>query len=187
MDIDLTQKLRQKMSSRPRVRGRYNSSELYFINNGSTTPEQWLKRPEKSIKEILMMWNGIGMHNQIQDIMGKEYSESKKEFVYKDIVLVGQVDFLPPDKLDEVWEIKTSEKTMEKAKPWHSVQTKLYCTMFNKGIGKIYQPVRNEEGIYLKHLGTVERNDQWFEGEIEKLYQFHERLEKLWKSLTNGK
>ena len=68
MDINLTPKLKSKMNSRPRVRGRYNSSELYFINNGSTTPEQWLKQPERKVKEMLMMWNGIGIHNQLEQI-----------------------------------------------------------------------------------------------------------------------
>jgi len=185
MDINLTPKLKSKMNSRPRVRGRYNSSELYFINNGSTTPEQWLKQPERKVKEMLMMWNGIGIHNQLEDLMGKENSEKKQEMVYKGIILVGKADYMPPDKLNEVWEFKTSERKMSYPKPWHEHQVKLYCTMFNKDKGLIYQPLKNDDGIYLKHLGTVERDDKWFEGEMEKLYQFHLKVEELWKN--NGK
>ena len=73
MDINLTPKLQQKMSSRSRIRGRYNASEIYFIVNGLTTPEEWMNPPKKKVKEMLTMWNGIGTHNQIQDLLGKEY------------------------------------------------------------------------------------------------------------------
>lgn len=183
MDVDLTQKLRKKMSGRSRVRGRYNSSELFFINNGSTTPEQWINAPGRTMKEILTMWGGIGMHNQLEDLMGKEHSEKKAEFAYKDIILVGKADFMPPDKPDEVWEFKTSERKMTTSKPWHDHQVKLYCTMFKKPIGRVYQPLQNVDGIYLKHLGTVTRDDAWFEREMEKLYEFHLRVEELWNHL----
>ena len=183
MDIDLTQKLRQKMNSKSRVRGRYNSSELYFINAGLTTPQQWLRPVDKEMKEVLTMWAGIGMHNQLEDLFGKDNCEAKKEVVYKNIVLVGKADYLPPDKQDEVWEFKTSEKAMKDSKAWHDHQVKLYCTMFNKKYGKIYQPVQNKDGVYLKHLKTVDRDDKWFEQELEKLYQFHLKVEEEWKKL----
>lgn len=180
-DIDLTPALLKKMNSRPRVRGRYNSSELYFITNGSITPEQWLNQPAREPKEILKMWAGVGMHNQLEDLLGKEHSEKKVEFVYKDIILVGKADFMPPHKPNEVWEFKTSDRKMEAAKPWHGFQVKLYCTMFNKEFGVIYQPVKNDDGIYLKHLGTFGRDDGWFESEIEKLYEFHKKVSLIWK------
>ena len=183
MDIDLTQKLRQKMAGRSRVRGRYNSSELYFINNGSVTPEQWMNSPERSMKEILTMWGGIGMHNQLENLLGKEHSEKKAEFVYKGIVLVGKADFMPPHKTEQVWEFKTSERKMATSKPWHDHQVRLYCTMFDKKQGVVYQPLQNNDGLYLKHLKTVDRDDAWFESELEKLYQFHLRVEELWKAL----
>lgn len=183
MDIDLTQKLRQKMSSRARMRGRYNSSELYFINAGLTTPEQWIKPPEKSMKEILTMWGGIGMHSQLEDLLGKDNCEAKKEIVYKGIVLVGKADYLPPLIPDEVWEFKTSDRAMKTSKEWHDHQVKLYCTMFDRNIGKIFQPVQNADGVYLKHLKTIARDDKWFEGELEKLYQFHLKVEEEWKKL----
>jgi len=184
-DINLTPKLQQKMSSRPRVRGRYNASEMYFIINGSTTPEQWLNPSEKKVKEMLTMWDGIGTHNQIQDLLGKDHCEMKKEWVYKGIILVGKVDFMPPNSPDDLWEIKSSERKMTTAKPWHEYQAKLYCTMFNKKRGLIYQPVKNSEGVYLKHLGTVEKSDGWFEIEMIKLFEFHEKVERLWNSKIN--
>jgi hypothetical protein len=180
MDINLTPVLRQRMGSYPRTRGRYNSSELYFINNGSTTPEQWMNPKEKDMKQILLMWGGTGMHNQIQALLGQYNCEKKVEFVYKDIVLVAKADCLPPDRLDEVWELKTSDKKMNKSKPWQDHQVKLYCTMFKKEHGLIYQPLQDDNGLYLKHLKTVDRDDVFFEKELEKLYQFHLEVEKLW-------
>lgn len=184
-DINLTARLKQKMGSRPRVRGRYNSSELYFINHGQgklkVTPESWLNQPDRPIKDILNMWSGIGLHNQLEELLGKEHSEKKVEYKYKDITLVGKADFMPPHK-DEVWEFKTSEKLMEEAKPWHISQVKLYTTMFEKPLGVIYQPIQDSDGVYLKHLGTVERDDEWVEKELELLYQFHLKIEKLWEA-----
>lgn len=181
MDIDLTKKLKQKMSFRSKIRGRYNASELYFINNGMTKPEDFIDPKEKPIKDILNMWAGIGLHNQIEDLMGKENSEKKREFFYKDITLVGKADYLPIGK-NQVWEFKTSEKLMEKAKAWHIEQVKLYCTMFELPEGVIFQPVQNSDGVYLKNLGVFKRDDEWFQGELEKLYQFHLKVESLWQA-----
>lgn len=172
------------MASRSRVRGRYNSSELYFINHGvgklKITPEKWLHPEEKDMKQILNMWTGVGMHNQLEDLLGKADSEKKVEFVYKDIVLVGKADFLPPTK-DEAWEFKTSDRLMDKMKLWHSHQVGLYCSMFEKSIGVIYQPVQDDSGIYLKDIGRVKRDDEWFQAELELLYLFHQRVELVWK------
>lgn len=178
-DINLTPKFKVKMNARPRVRGRFNSSELWFINNGRITPEEWLHPTDRSVKELLTMWAGTGTHSQLEDLLGKEHSEKKIEFVYKDIVLVGKADYLPPNK-NEVWEFKTSIKLMDKAKPWHLNQVGLYTSMFQKSIGKIYQPVQDDNGIYLKDLGTVKRDDVWFFRELEKLYVFHNKVELLW-------
>ena len=138
--------------------------------------------PEKTVKEMLTMWNGTGSHNQIQSLLDPKYCENKVEFVFRDIVLVAKADYLPPDK-DEVWEFKTSIKLMEKAKTWALFQTRLYTTMFNRPVGVVYQPVSNDEGIYLKDLGRVERDDAWFGKELEQLYAFHLEVENLWKAL----
>ena len=180
-DIDLRPYLKKKMAPRARVRGRYNSSELYAITHGWVTPEQWINPQEKTIQEMMVMFNGIAMHGQIEELLDKRYSEQKKEILYKGITLVGKVDYLPPELPDDIWEFKTSIKTMDKAKPWALYQVRLYCSMFNKKRGHIYQPVQNEDGLYLKHLGTAERSDKWFEGEMEKLFIFNLEVEKLWK------
>ena len=182
MDIDLTDKLREKMKSYPRTRGRYNSSELYYITKGYTTPEEWFNSPEKDMKQITDMWNGIGAHNQIQELLGKQFCEKKAELVYKDIILVAKGDFFPPALPDEVWELKSSDKLMKIAKPGHIYQAKIYCSMFNKKTGTVFQPIQNKDGVYLKDLGSVERDDKWFESQLELLYQFHLQVEKLWEA-----
>jgi hypothetical protein len=133
------------------------------------------------MKELLTMWNGIGMHGQIEGLLGTENSEKKKEIFYQDLVLVGKADFMPPHLPEYVWEFKTSEKTMDKMKPWAEHQVKLYCSMFEKQYGSVFQPVGDADGIYLRHLGTVERDDTWFEEELKKLYEFHLKVEKLWE------
>lgn len=179
-DINLTNKLKAKMGFKPRVRGRYNSSELYFIVNGMVTPEQWLHPDERTAKELLMMWGGIGMHGQLEDLLGKEFSEAKRTYQKDGMTLVGKADYLPPHKPDEVWEFKTSDRKMKEAKPWALHQTQLYCTMFEKPRGIVYQPVQNDDGLYLKEIGVVLRDDAWFDRQIEKLHDFHIDLERLW-------
>ena len=184
-DIDLTQRFKNKMAPYKRTIGRYNSSELYFINEGLLSPEDWLNPPEKSLKEMFTMWDGIGSHTQLEDLLGTKNSEIKKVTVYRGISLVAKVDFLPPG-LDEVWEFKSSKRKMSEMKEWHAHQVKLYCSIFEKEKGIVYQPVRNDDGIYLKNLGSVDRDDQWFREEFEKLFKFHLKVISL-TNLTNGK
>ncbi len=185
MDIDLTDVLKQKMKPRARVRGRYNSSEIYAILVGfrghKMTPAEWMKSEPKEVKDLLNMWNGTGIHNQLEDLMGKEHSEKKIEYKYTGLTLVAKVDFMPPHKPDHIWEFKSSEKTMDKAKPWAEHQVKLYTSIFEKKFGSIYQPVQSPEGLFLKHLATVNRDDVWFMEQMEALYQFHLEVEKLWQ------
>jgi hypothetical protein len=180
MDINLTPKLKERMKSYPRKIGRYNSSELYFINSGKTTPEMWLAQEERKVKDLLNMWSGTNLHKVVQDLLEpKGYEEEKVEYEYNGIILVGKADYLPKDNPNVVWEFKTSEKTMDTAKPWHKSQVKCYCTMFKRDEGIIYQPVQNDKGIFLRDLGHVNRSDIWFEGELQKLLEFHKEVLKL--------
>ena len=130
---------------------------------------------------------GVCLHRQIQDLLDRKYEEPKKDFVYKDIFLVGKLDYVFPNNPDEILEFKTSLETIEEAKPWQVHQLKMYCTMFNKPFGTVYQPMMDSNGIYLRDIGQVERDDIWAEKELEKLYNYHLRLEKIWnkKEQTN--
>lgn len=185
LDIDLTPKLVESMASYPRKRGRYSASELYFIFSGKTTPEMWLHPEPKPITDMFRMWDGNTIHHAVQELLSRKYVEEKREYPTDfGVTLVGKADYLPGPKegvenSDEVWEIKSSEKLMDTAKPWHIHQTKLYCSMFGKEKGKIYQPVRGKKSVHLKLIGTVTRDDEWFLGEIKKLYEFHMRVEDI--------
>jgi predicted RecB family nuclease len=168
------------MGGKSRVRGRYNASELYFLNNGSTKPEDWLNPKEREFFELMRMWKGIAAHEMVQDLLHKDACEIKQTHVAGPVTLVGKSDYLPPEFPNEVWEFKSSENLMSDAKPWHLHQAKLYATMFNKDRGVVMQPVHNENGIFLKEIGFVERDDAWFNKEIEKLQAFHDKVEALW-------
>jgi len=178
--IDITPLLIKSMASYPRTIGRYNSSEIYAILNGWTTPEQWLKPPEKTPKEMKVMWKGTWGHKQVQSLLKQELCEQKNVVEYKDIKIVGKADYMPDGEYsDEVWEFKTSETIMEKAKDWQKFQVKLYTTMFKRPKGVIIQPVETESQILLKRLGTVNRDDEWFAKQLEKVYEFHLEIKKL--------
>ena len=183
-DINLTPILEKKMASRPRVRGRYNSSEMWAITHGFLTPEEYFKPKPRAALDLTRMWSGIVIHEQVQQLLGQP-KEKKVEHKVGGITLVAKADYIPLDVDDEVWEFKTSEIEMDKAKTWHIEQTKLYCTLFEKQRGCIYQPVQNNSGLFLKLVGVVERDDMWFNKQIEKLLSFHGRVEMLWNLKLN--
>lgn len=178
-DIDLTPLLTEKMKSYARIRGRYNASELWFLLSGRTTPEEWMKPREREIADYMNMWSGIMGHKQVQDLLQQRNCEIKRVYEYKDIKLVGKADYLP-DTASEVWEFKTSKELLARAKPWHEHQAQLYCTMFERKAGVVYQPVESELGLHLKEVGRVFRDDGWFNEQMEKLYEFHLKVEQLW-------
>lgn len=189
-NIDLTPNLVASMANHPRKRGRYSASELFFIFYGvgrlRTTPEKWLKPTDKELDAMFKMWDGNVIHHAVQELLRRGYKEEKREYKCDfGGILVAKADYLPDERdgvpeEDEVWEFKSSEKLMEKAKEWHIYQTKLYCSMFGKRVGKIFQPVRKgNKTIHLKLIGTVARDDEWFLEEIAKLYDFHMRVEEL--------
>lgn len=187
-DIDLTPKLLASMASRPRVRARYSASDLFFIFSGKTTPEEWLQTSPRSMEDMFKMWDGNMIHHAIQELLQRKYKEEKREFPCPfGFVIVGKADYLPTEKdgvpeEDEVWEFKSSNKTMKTAKPWHLHQTKMYCSLFGKKKGRIFQPVRTADKVILKEIGVVERDDNWFMDEMRKLNEFHLQLETLWES-----
>lgn len=170
----------EKMVSYPRTRGRYSSSELYGILHGYITAETWINPKPKEPKDCLKMWNGTVTHKFIQDLLPQDLNEVKTTISYKGITLVAKADHLP-SHVDEVWEFKTNDEELDVAKDGHKFQTKLYCSMFKRAEGKIYQPVQTSDGLYLKDVGTVKRDDSWAMEQMEKLYQFHLSVERLYE------
>ena len=179
MDIDITQKLLDRYETKYTKVGRYSVSMLYAIKAGWVKPEDFVVTKKNDWVGILRMWSGVMNHNFIESLLEKDKCEQKVEYPYKDIVVVGKADYLPDE--ENVWDFKTSDHTMDKAKPWHNHQLKMYCTMFKRKFGHIYQPVIRDKSVVLKHLGTVQRNDEWFEKELESLYIFHLRVLELVK------
>lgn len=181
MDIDLTPRLIQKFGTKTRKIGRYSVSDIYAILAGWTKPEHFFEPQFNDFEGIKKMWAGVINHDFIESLLEKEKCEQKIVYKYKDIEIVGKIDYLPND--EEVWDFKTSDGVMEKAKPWALEQVKMYCTMFNRKTGRIYQPILSGNRYVLKHLGSVERSDDWFNDICRKLYCFHEKLINI---QTNG-
>lgn len=183
-DLNLTPLLRKKFGDYPRTIGRYHASELYYLLNGLTTPEQWLNPKTKPLPLILAMWNGTLVHQYIQDLLPSECNEIKVEHQYtipgtEDVItLVGKIDHLP-NTVNQVWEFKTSKNEMDEAKKEHAHQCKLYCTMTERPEGVVWQPVQHTTGLYLRHLETVTRDDAWFDEQMQALAKFHYKVVEL--------
>lgn len=199
MDIDLTPRLVAKMNKkRPRTRGRYSASDVYSILAGYMSPEDWMYGSPKDAKSCIAMSKGSSIHAFIQEILGgRDYKEQKVEKYIPElgITLVGMADWLEPD---EGWEFKSSVDTMQKAKPGHKMQAKLYCTMFERPRFRVFQPLEwtpadsTDHKFWLKELGVETRDDEWFKATMLKLSKFHLKLEDLWnipksnQQLTGG-
>jgi hypothetical protein len=176
MNIDLTEKLHDKLGKKYRKIGRYSVSDMYAIKAGWLTQEKFLHPDPVDFIGLMRMLSGIIGHEKIQMLYNKNDCEIKKVFKYKDIEVVGKCDYLPPESSDEIWDFKTSEKIMDKMKPWARDQIRCYCTMFEREWGVIYQTVIKDDKFILKDLGRVQRDDLWFIKRCEELYQFHERV-----------
>ena len=180
--IDLTQKLLDMYSPRIGKVGRYSCSKIWGILNGYCTPEQYINGEEIDFKSAMNMWQGTTKHAQIQQLLEDDYFlEYKRELKVGDFTIVGMADAL---NWEEILEIKTSEKVHDKAKPWAVHQLKLYLTLFERPKGRIVQPLRTANKLYLKELGEYKRDDTWFYKEMEKLNEFHKVFKGRAKSDT---
>ena len=175
------------------VIGRYSCSKIYAILKGWTTPEQYVKGEEIDFPSAFRMWNGTWRHKQGEDLVeGLIETEVKKEIEVEGLTIVGMADYLLET---QVADMKTSNEVYPKAKEWHLHQVKLYCTLFEKEEGLVFQPVYkmdlqpNKIGQYkkvpsdfqFKIIGRVRRNDAWFKQEINKLKEFNELCKSIKK------
>lgn len=202
--IDLTPKLLASMGGRQRKLGRYSASEIYkMITPGlpwGMPVGKFFDVEEITPENALRMSNGIMYHEMVQKHLDEKRNEIKREYYYYGpgdprnfsrvippypakapklaeepmFTLVGKADHVPED--DSVWEIKTSDTVMTKSKPWQDHQAKLYCTMFEKSVGYVLQPLIDGNKLVLKEVGRVKRDDEWFAKEMAKLQNYHERL-----------
>jgi len=180
-DINLTPHLREHMKRFPRTIGRYYASELYDICRGAVDPHDWLN--PKSLPPVVLnaMWNGRVVHEYIQKLLPTEGNEIKIEHTHQlpdgnSFVIVGKVDHIPQTNTEEIWEFKTSTKEMPRPKPAHKHQAKLYCTMANRSRGVVFQPVQHSSGLYLKFIESVDRDDAWFNEQMNLVAVFHKKI-----------
>lgn len=185
-DLNLTPLLRKHFEPYPRKRGRYNSSELFRIARGYLKPEEWAQPRPWGLPAMLGMWNGRVVHDYIERLLPREGNEVKIVYEHnitptQTIQLVAKADHCPPHLPSEVWEFKTSKEGLKKSKPEHEYQLKLYCTIHQKQKGVIYQPVQNGNGLFLKNIGEVSRDDNWFREQMTILEEFHKKVEVIWE------
>lgn len=174
--IDLTESLISHYAIRPGIVGRYSVSGIWGINNGFTSVKEFLSGKKVTAKEAIRMSNGKWKHNQIQELLGTHYKiEEKVEKIMVGVgwKLVGKVDFMDDGT---IYEIKTTDFLLTAPKPWHESQVKLYCTLFERPVGHIVQPIIKDGHLILKLVGSVKRDDMWFEDEMLKLNEFHKKL-----------
>ena len=173
MNLDLTQALLNSCKHHERTPARYSVSDLYGIVNGYLTPQTWLYGRPVKLHEAFRMWQGRGKHRQVQELLTDWQIEVKKEYLFEELTLVGVVDAINEDC---ILEIKTSESVMAKAKEWHKYQARIYCSMFERPLAHVMQPVIKGQRLYLKNLGSVERDDEFFKEQLQLLNKFHKKL-----------
>ena len=183
-EINLTSEFIELNKKSPRTIGRFNCSEVWAIERGYIVPENYCQTNSLPFSDLFRMWEGTIKHSSLQPILEakKWLTEQKKEYAFaSDCVLVGKADALTDDM---VIEIKTSNNLIPEAKSWHLYQTQLYCTLFEKEIGVVVQPIIKKTGLYLKEIGKVRRDDIWFNKRIIMLTKFHQIIEERIGSIT---
>jgi len=181
MDIDLTQQLLESQRAKKRVNkiGRYHISKIWGMLNGYLPPEKYIEGEELDFTGSLNVWLGTNKHEMIQSLLENRFSkvemEVKKEMKVGDFVIVGSCDVLTPT---EVIELKTSFNLIP-AKRWSIHQLKIYLHLFDREEGGLYQPRMTGTKLFLKELGRYKKSQKWFDGEMAKLTNYHNKLKQL--------
>jgi len=161
---------------RERKLNRFSVSDLYYLLQGWTSLEEHINGKNIPLMQLWDMKKGEQKHQWIQDSpQFKEMEcEIKRVCEVDGLEIVGRADALAKDYGVE---IKTG-KARETASRSQEYQAKMYCTMFEKPIFYIVQPYINNEMAYLKTIGVVERDDKWFQKQVEKIKLKYEELKK---------
>jgi len=171
MKIDLTDYL--KGEPRERKLNRFSCSELFYLLQGWTEIDDYVKGKKFTPTELWRMKLGTLKHQYIEEHL-KELgytTELKKEFKYGDIEIVGMADAFKKD--DHGIEIKTSEKLKQRSSRAHDYQARLYCSIFDVPQFHIMQPVISGNKALLKEIGAVKKNDAWFSKQLDKINEFY--------------
>ena len=203
--IDLTPKFMEGARSYPKKLGRYSCSQLHKMLEAARLPwglppEKYFEPEEITFEGAMRMIKGVQAHDLVQKYLDPSKVEKKFEYYYYGdgdyrngtvkatdeegnleepiFTVVGKVDYLPEDC---VWEIKSSETEFTKSKDYHDHQAKLYCTICERPKAIILQPLEDDSRFFLKQIGEVIRDDEWFEAEMRRLHNYHQRLEIIMK------
>lgn len=171
MIINLTPKFLEIQTFKPPVIGRYHISGLWGVLNGYDTVEQFVKGKAIDFPTALKMKMGILKHQLVQECLEGWELERKVEFHIPNtnIIIVGKCDAI---KGNTILEIKTSDHLISEAKRWHIWQVKMYLPMFNVENGIILQPIV-KNGLFLKSIGEIKKNDKWFNNQLDKIIELH--------------
>ena len=163
--------------------GRYPLSQLWGIKEGYMTPGEYVEGEDYDFTSAYNIWNGVAKHSMLEDLFGK-YDYNVEEKKVKEIEvngskfeIVGKADIQDLVDDESVEDFKTSVNLIE-GKPWSNYQVKIYCTVFEKPKGYILQPrIKKVKGkvvdAWLEVLSEVERDDDWFNKQMEELEKFH--------------
>jgi len=202
--IDLTEKFMATQAGWPSKLGRYSCSKIHSMLEGSKLPwgcpvNKYFTIEEPNFTSAMRMSKGTRAHEFVQKFLDPSKCERKYIYNYyghKDprngttpaqdengvivapiFVVVAKVDYIPDDS---VWEIKSSDDVFSKPKDYHTYQAKLYTSICDRPLAMIFQPLETEERFFLAQVGeSIPRDDEWFDGEMQKLHAYHQRLELL--------
>jgi hypothetical protein len=184
--FDITDRLFKKLEegNHENKIGRYSCSKIWGMINGYLKPEDYIKGEEFSVESAVRMQQGTYKHKFLESLFPDHQTEIKKEMDCRTVMgdveftLVGIADILDLEGKN-VCDFKTSAQIKPKAKPWDEFQVRMYCTIFERQKGLIVQPRYNKDKMWLEIIGTVERDDDWFNEQISKLVKYHEKLLKV--------
>lgn len=178
--IDLTGRLLDSYNKNPKqnVIGRYSVSKLYSMLGADwLPPEKYLSTEPVDFEGAMNMWNGTWKHQMVQSLLPEYQKEIKKVMKFnidgQQFEIVGMCDAIADD---HGLEIKTSSKLHTDSKRWHDHQARIYCTMFEREVFKVVQPVVSKDKVQLNILKEIKRNDTWFNKEMVKLAAYHKEL-----------
>ena len=191
MNISLNEAIINSKKPKPGVPHRYSVGDIYAITHGWLTPEQWITGDKPPFMDKLTdtcnMLNGTYAHEKTQSLLPQYNHEIKVEYKYKHLTIVGKCD---TDTGEEIWDYKTSRELVNEAKPWALNQLKIYLTIFERPIGRIYEPREKTEQVFfwnkwrtkvldvwLEEIGVVKRNDNWVFKQLEKVVEFDKQVE----------
>ena len=171
MIIDLTKKFLEIQAFKPPILGKYHISGLWGVLNHYDTLQGFLKGKTIDFPTALKMKMGTLKHQLCQECLEGWELEKKIEFKIPNtnITLIGKCDAI---KGNTILEIKTSDHLISEAKRWHIWQIKMYLSMFNVENGIILQPIV-KNGLFLKSIGEVKKNDTWFKKQLELIHKLH--------------